>query len=130
MAMVCRQFQEWVEQKIEKPIEGWENRQKRRCKKEDCNWWMLCLNKLFCWLAWVFVKVVRWVLVTVGKWVVRAVCEVVAQPCAACANAHCVNSPSSSGLKRARSRPFICSSAAADALFSPRASASYVLQSA
>ena len=77
MAMVCKQFQEWVEQKIEKPIEGWENRQKRRCKKEGCNWWMLCLNKLFCWLAWVFVKVVRWVLVTVGKWVVRVVCEAV-----------------------------------------------------
>lgn len=38
---------------------------------------MLCLNKLFCWLVWVAVKVIRWVVVTVGKWVARIVCEVV-----------------------------------------------------
>jgi hypothetical protein len=37
----------------------------------------LCLNKVFCWLAWVLVKVIRFVLVTVGKWVIRVVCTVV-----------------------------------------------------
>src|SRR5436305_4431251 len=77
MAMVCKEIQEWIEEQVEKPIETWENQQEQQCRNEDCNWWTLCLNKLFCWLVWVLVKVVRWVLVTVGKWVARVVCEVV-----------------------------------------------------
>jgi len=77
MGRVCRETQEWVEEQIEQPIETWENQQEQRCREEECNWWMLCLNKLFCWLVWVLVKVVRWVVVTVGKWVARVVCEVV-----------------------------------------------------
>jgi hypothetical protein len=77
MGRVCRETQQWVEEQIEQPIEAWENQQEQRCREEDCNWWMLCLNKLFCWLVWVLVKVIRWVVVTVGKWVARVVCEVV-----------------------------------------------------
>jgi hypothetical protein len=77
MGRVCAEVQEWVEEQIEQPIETWENQQERRCREEECNWWMLCLNKLFCWLVWIVVKVVRWVVVTVGKWVARLVCEVV-----------------------------------------------------
>lgn len=77
MGRVCREVQEWIEEQIEQPIEEWENRQEQRCREEACNWWMLCLNKLFCWLVWVAVKVVRWVVVTVGKWVTRIVCEVI-----------------------------------------------------
>ena len=77
MAEVCREVQEWIEEQIEQPIETWENQQEQRCRNEPCNWWTLCLNKLFCWLVWVLVKVVRWVLVTVGKWVTRIVCEIV-----------------------------------------------------
>jgi hypothetical protein len=77
MGRVCQEVQEWVEEEIEQPIEEWENRQEERCREEPCNWWMLCLNKLFCWLVWVTVKVIRWVVVTVGKWVTRVVCEVV-----------------------------------------------------
>lgn len=77
MAMVCREIQEWVEEQIEQPIEDWENRQEQKCRQESCNWWMLCLNKLFCWLEWVVVKVIRWVVVTVGKWITRVVCEVI-----------------------------------------------------
>lgn len=77
MGRSCREIQEWIEEQVEKPIEEWENRQEQRCRDEPCNWWTLCLNKLFCWLVWVAVKVVRWVVVTVGKWVVRVVCTVV-----------------------------------------------------
>jgi hypothetical protein len=77
MGRVCREVQEWVEETIEQPIEEWENRQEERCRNEPCNWWMLCLNKLICWLVWVTVKVIRIVLVTVGKWVARVICEVV-----------------------------------------------------
>jgi hypothetical protein len=70
-------MQDWVETQVEQPIETWENQQEQRCRDEPCNWWTLCLNKLFCWLVWVLVKVVRFVLVTVGKWVARIVCTVV-----------------------------------------------------
>jgi hypothetical protein len=77
MGQVCHEVQDWVEENIEQPVETWENQQQQRCEEEDCNWWTLCLNKLFCWLVWVLVKVVVWVVVTVGKWVARLVCEVV-----------------------------------------------------
>lgn len=77
MATVCSNVQEWIEEQVERPVETWENQQERRCRNEPCNWWTLCLNKVFCWLVWVVVKVVRWVVVTVGKWVTRVVCEVV-----------------------------------------------------
>jgi hypothetical protein len=77
MGVACREIQEWIEEQVEKPIEDWENQQQQRCRDEDCNWWTLCLNKVFCWFVWVLVKVVRWIVVTVGKWVVRVVCEVI-----------------------------------------------------
>jgi hypothetical protein len=77
MGRSCREIQEWVEEQVERPIEEWEQRQEQRCREEPCKWWMLCLNKLFCWLVWVAVKVVRWVVVTIGKWVVRVVCTIV-----------------------------------------------------
>ncbi|NUR08812.1 MAG: hypothetical protein HOQ22_11865 [Nocardioidaceae bacterium] len=76
-ATECRDITEWVEEQVSKPVEEWEERQEQRCKEEDCNWWTLCLNKLFCWFVTVLVKVVRWVVVTVGKWVTRTVCTVV-----------------------------------------------------
>jgi hypothetical protein len=77
MGRVCRETQEWVETQVEQPIESWENQQENRCRNEPCNWWVLCLNKVVCWLVWVVVKVVRIVLVTIGKWVARTICEVV-----------------------------------------------------
>lgn len=77
MGRVCRETQEWVEEQIEQPIEAWENREEQRCRNEPCNWWTLCLNKLFCWLVLVLVKIIRWVVVTVGKWVARVFCEIV-----------------------------------------------------
>lgn len=76
-ATVCRDITEWVEEKVSKPVEEWEERQEQRCKEEDCNWWTLCLNKLVCWFVTVVVKVVRWVVVNVGKWVTRTVCTVI-----------------------------------------------------
>lgn len=77
MGRVCKEVQDWVETQVEQPIVTWENQQEQRCRTEPCNWWMLCLNVLFCWMVWVLVKVVRIVLVTVGKWVARTICETV-----------------------------------------------------
>ncbi|MBO9563669.1 MAG: hypothetical protein J7621_12885 [Niastella sp.] len=77
MGRVCREVHEWIEEQIEQPIEAWEERQEERCREEECNWWQLCLNVLFCWLALTIVKVIRIVLVTVGKWVIRINCEFV-----------------------------------------------------
>jgi hypothetical protein len=77
MAQICHTVQDWVEENIEKTVEDWENRQEQRCREEDCNWWMACLNKLFCWFEWVVVKIARTVLVTIGKWIPRVICEVI-----------------------------------------------------
>ncbi|WP_430412394.1 hypothetical protein [Kordia sp.] len=77
MGRVCREVQEWIEEEVEERIEEWEERQEERCREEPCNWWTLCLNKLFCWIALVLVKVVRVVVVIIGKWITRIVCEIV-----------------------------------------------------
>jgi hypothetical protein len=76
-AEVCRDITEWIEEEISKPVEEWEERQEKRCKEKECNWWTLCLNKLVCWFVTYLVKVVRWVVVTVGKWVTRTVCTAI-----------------------------------------------------
>jgi hypothetical protein len=74
MALVCTQIDEWIEEKVSKPVEEWEQRQEKRCK--DYPWYDP--RGWVCWLVWVTVKVVRWVVVTVGRWVTRTVCKVVA----------------------------------------------------
>lgn len=73
MALVCTEINEWIEEEVSKPIEEWEERQKKKCKKRkwyDPRGW-------FCWFVTYLVKVVRWVVVKVGKWVVRTVCKLV-----------------------------------------------------
>jgi len=77
MGTVCKEIQNWVEEKIQKPVEQWLNKLQKTCQSQKCKWWCLCCNKWLCWLAWVVVKVVTWVVVTVGKWVARVICEVV-----------------------------------------------------
>lgn len=74
MALTCTKITEWVEEEVSKPVEEWEERQEKKCKKRkwyDPRGW-------FCWFVTILVKVVRWVVVTVGKWVVRTVCKFVA----------------------------------------------------
>lgn len=73
MALVCTKITEWIEEEVSKPIEKWEERQAKKCKKRkwyDPRGW-------FCWLVTIVVKVVRWVVVTIGKWVTRTVCKFV-----------------------------------------------------
>jgi hypothetical protein len=77
MGRVCSEIFEWVEEEILRPIEEWEDRQERRCRRKRCNWWTLCLNKIFCWLVWVAVKVTRWILEIVGAWIPRIICYAV-----------------------------------------------------
>jgi hypothetical protein len=77
MGRVCREVQEWVEEEVERPIEEFIGQWARTCEEQECNWWCLCCNKWFCWLAWVVVRVITWVIVTIGKWVTRVVCEIV-----------------------------------------------------
>lgn len=77
MGRSCHEIHEWIEENVEKTIEEWEERQEERCRKEKCKWWMLCLNKLFCWLVVITVKVFRVIVVTIGKWVTRIVCTVI-----------------------------------------------------
>ncbi|MBA6440962.1 hypothetical protein [Streptomyces sp. GMR22] len=73
MAVVCSQVQEWVEEKVSKPVEVWESHNEKKCK--DYPWYDP--RGWVCWFVTVLVKVVRIVLVTVGKLVTRLVCKVV-----------------------------------------------------
>ena len=73
MAQICEEFHDWVEEKVEKPIDVWVEKKVKKCKKKKCNKWCLCCNKWFCWIATTFVKIVKWFVVTIGKWVVRVV---------------------------------------------------------
>ena len=73
MAIECVEQQEWIEEKVSKPIEEWVEKQEEKCKKRP--WWDP--RRWLCTIVTTFVKVVRWVIVNVGKWVVRTVCKVV-----------------------------------------------------
>lgn len=77
MAMSCREQAERVEETVLQPVDQWVEQQEQRCRDEPCNWWTLCLNKLFCWMAVVLVKVTLWVVTITVRWVYRTVCTVV-----------------------------------------------------
>lgn len=77
MAESCKQQQERIETSVLQPIDQWVSQQEQRCRDEPCNWWTLCLNKLFCWLVVAVVKVTLWVLTIVVRWVYRLVCTIV-----------------------------------------------------
>lgn len=76
MAVMCTEIQDWIETEVERPIQTWETQKVQQCRNEQCQWWTLCLNVVFCWFEVAVVMVVRFVWVTIGKWVVRAICEV------------------------------------------------------
>lgn len=77
MAESCKQQQERIEKTVLQPIDQWEKQLENRCQKEPCIWWMLCLNKLVCWVATILVKVTLLVATVVVRWVYRTVCTVV-----------------------------------------------------
>jgi hypothetical protein len=77
MAVSCQEQAERVEEAVLQPIDQWVDQQEQRCRDEPCNWWTLCLNKLFCWVVVVLVKVTLWVTTIVVRWVYRTVCTVV-----------------------------------------------------
>lgn len=77
MATRCRDITETITEYVEEWVEREEARQEERCREEKCNWWVLCLNKLVCWVVWVVIKIVEKVLVPVVRTIVRTVCEVV-----------------------------------------------------
>lgn len=77
MALTCKQQQEKVEETVLQPIDKWVQKQEQQCRNEPCNWWTLCLNKLFCWIVWAMVKISLWVATLVVRWVYRTVCTLV-----------------------------------------------------
>jgi hypothetical protein len=77
VAESCKEQQERVEETVLQPVDQWVERQEQQCRNEPCNWWTLCLNKLFCWIATVVLKIVVWVTTVVVRWVYRTVCTVV-----------------------------------------------------
>jgi len=77
MAESCKQQQERIEETVLQPIDKWVAQQEQKCRNEPCNWWTLCLNKLFCWIVVALVKVSLWVTTLVVRWLYRMVCTVV-----------------------------------------------------
>ena len=75
--MTCKQDQERVEEEVLQAVDQWVEQQEQRCREEECNWWVLCTNKLVCWFVSVFGKVTIWVVTIVVRWVYRIVCTVV-----------------------------------------------------
>jgi hypothetical protein len=77
MAESCKEQAERVEESVLQPVDQWVEQQEQRCRDEPCNWWMLCLNKLVCWVVVVLAKVTLWITTIVVRWVYRTVCTVV-----------------------------------------------------
>jgi len=77
MAESCKQQQESIEETVLQPIDTWVTQQQQQCQDEPCNWWTLCLNKVFCWIVVALVKVSLWVTTIVVRWVYRLVCTIV-----------------------------------------------------
>jgi len=77
MAKICRDITEWVEEEILEPVQRRHEERKQQCEQEECNWWVLCANKIVCWLIVIVSYVVEWVIRIVGKWVTYIVCEVI-----------------------------------------------------
>ena len=77
MTWDCKEQQEKIEESVLQPLDKWIQEQEQRCKNEECKWWLLCLNKVFCWLAWVLVKITIWVMTIVIRWIYRTICTLV-----------------------------------------------------
>jgi hypothetical protein len=73
----CKQQQEKIEETVLQPMDQWVQKQEQQCKNEPCKWWMLCLNKLICWIVWAAVKITVWVTAIAVRWVYRTVCTLV-----------------------------------------------------
>ena len=74
MTRQCHTIYETVRGEVLKPVENWEKRTEKRCKKYhwyDPRGW-------FCWLVAFFVKVVTYVAEAVTWVVSKVVCEVIA----------------------------------------------------
>lgn len=74
MARICTEVTEWIEEKVSRPVEEWEERQEKKCKKRK----LYDPRKWLCWFVTFFVKVIRRVIVTVVKAVVTIVCRLIA----------------------------------------------------
>lgn len=72
--MVCTKVTGWIRQNISKPIEDWEERTEKKCKK--LKWYDP--RRWLCWLVTTLVKVLRWIIVTVVTAVITIVCHLVA----------------------------------------------------
>lgn len=77
---VCEEITERIDVLVKEPVEEWIEQAEERCEEQECNWLLLCTNKLVCWLVVETVEIVTTVAVWVIKTVTRTVCTVVAGP--------------------------------------------------
>jgi hypothetical protein len=77
MVESCKQQQVRIEEEVLQKVDRFVKERREKCEHQDCNPWLLCLNKVLCWVVWVTVKIAEWVLVIVVRWVYRTVCVLV-----------------------------------------------------
>jgi len=70
---------DWVQREIVRPVERLVETQEKRCREADCNWLVLCLNKVVCWVFTTVVKIIENVVEIVLVQVVRVVCRIVCE---------------------------------------------------
>lgn len=73
----CSEARRWVEREVRRPIERVRVGFERQCQQQSCNWWCLCCNKWFCWIAAIILRFIEWVVEIVGEWLVETVCKVI-----------------------------------------------------
>src|SRR6476660_5998426 len=69
----CHDVEEWVQEKITKPVDRWVSRTEQKCK--DYPWYDP--RGWVCWLVTIVVKVVDWVVGVINTLVTHVVCVIV-----------------------------------------------------
>jgi hypothetical protein len=77
--LTCVRVVDWVQREVIRPVERVVERQEQSCRDADCNWWVLCLNKVACWIVTTFVKIIENVIEIVLVQVVRLVCRIICE---------------------------------------------------
>jgi predicted acylesterase/phospholipase RssA len=76
MYQICTDITNWIVSHVLQPVTNYVNQLQQYCQDQPCDWWMLCLNKLICWMVWALVAVVSYALVAVLISVTTLVCYV------------------------------------------------------
>lgn len=76
MCVWCRLVYEWLWREMFQPIWNWITQTWQQCTQQPCNWWCLCCNKWFCWIALIVLAILTVILMIILYAIVTVVCGV------------------------------------------------------